>query len=242
VDDKIKTISSEVPPSGTALSLSLLAVAIVVVVIANLWRPSFSDGPVSFQHALTSNPFPFAGTFVLTAIGLAAALSAVFVLLRSQSRLAVANTDLNHDLKLLIQETVSSREELDRYFILSIDMLCILGFDGYFKRLNPAWEKTLGYTIDELLRIPRIDLVHPEDRAAMIDEIRSLRAGRNTIQFENRYRRKDGAYVWLSWSATAVPGTQQMYAVARNVTAWKSTEAALRTAKDEAEKSALRHA
>jgi PAS domain S-box-containing protein len=121
-------------------------------------------------------------------------------------------------------------------------MLCILGFDGYFKRLNPAWEKTLGYTIDELLRIPRIDLVHPEDRAAMIDEIRSLRAGRNTIQFENRYRRKDGAYVWLSRSATAVPNTQQMYAVARDVTALKSAEAALRTAKDEAEKSMLRHA
>jgi PAS domain S-box-containing protein len=140
-------------------------------------------------------------------------------------------------LRLLIQESISSREELDRYFMLSIDMLCILGFDGYFKRLNPAWEKTLGYSIDELLKIPRIDLVHPEDRAATVNEIRSLRAGRNTIWFENRYRRKDGPYVWLSWSATAVPNTQQMYAVARDVTALKSTEAALRTAKDEAEKS-----
>jgi PAS domain S-box-containing protein len=237
VDDKTRTSSFEVQPSGKALSLSLLVVAIVVVFIANLWRPSFSDGAANFQHALTSNPFSFAGTFVLTAIGLAAALAAVFVLLRDQSRLAAANDDLNHELKVLTHESISSREEFDRYFMLSIDMLCILGFDGYFKRLNPAWERTLGYSIDELLKIPRIDLVHPEDRAATINEIRSLRAGRNTVWFENRYRRKDGTYVWLSWSATAVPDKQEMYAVARDVTALKTTEAALRTAKEEAERS-----
>ena len=237
MSDETKTGSLEVAPSGTALSLSLIVVAVVAVYVANLWRPSFSDGAVNFQHALLANPFAFAGTFVLTSIGLACALGAVLVLLRSQSRLATANVDLNHELKLLIQESLSSREELDRYFMLSIDMLCILGFDGYFKRLNPAWEKTLGYSIDELLKIPRMDLVHPEDRAATINEIRSLRAGRNTVWFENRYRRKDGTYIWLSWSATAVPDKQQMYAVARDVTALKSTEAALRAAKEEAERS-----
>jgi PAS domain S-box-containing protein len=237
VSDETKTDSLEARPSGTALSLSLLVVAIVAVFVANLWRPSFADGPLNFQHAVSSNPFSFAGTFALTSIGLVCALGAVFVLLRSQSRLAKANLDLNHELKLLIYESTSSREELDRYFDLSVDMLCILGFDGYFKRLNPAWEKSLGYSIEELLKIPRIELVHPEDRAATINEIRSLRAGRNTIWFENRYRRKDGTYVWLSWSATAVPDKQQMYAVARDVTALKSTEAALRTAKEEAERS-----
>jgi PAS domain S-box-containing protein len=237
VNDKIKTGSFEVRSSATALSLSLLAVAVVAVYVANLWRPSLADWPVNFQHALASNPFSFAGTFVFTAVGLVAALGAVFVLLRSQSRLSTANNDLNQELKLLIQESISSREELDRYFMLSVDMLCILGFDGYFKRLNPAWEKTLGYSIDELLKIPRMDLVHPEDRAATINEIRSLRAGRNTIWFENRYRRKDGTYVWLSWSATTVPDKQQMYAVARDVTSLKNTEAALRTAKEEAERS-----
>jgi PAS domain S-box-containing protein len=237
VNDKIHTGSLEKQTSGTALSLSLLTVAIVAVYVANLWLPSFSDGAVSFQHALTSNPFSFAGTFVLTSIGLACALGAVFVLLRSQSRLATANLDLNHELKLMVQESISSREELDRYFMLSIDMLCILGFDGYFKRLNPAWEKTLGYSTEELLNIPRIDLVHPEDRAATINEIRNLRAGRNTVWFENRYRRKDGTYVWLSWSATALPDKQQMYAVARDVTALKAAEVALRNAKEEAERS-----
>jgi PAS domain S-box-containing protein len=235
VSDETRIGSLEVRPSGTSLWLSLLIVAIVAVYVANLWRPSFSDGAVNFQNALTSNPFSFAGTFALTSIGLACALGAVFVLLRSQSRLTTANLNLNHELKLVIYESASSREELDRYFDLSVDMLCILGFDGYFKRLNPAWEKTLGYSIEELLKIPRIELVHPEDRAATINEIRSLRAGRNTIWFENRYRRKDGTYVWLSWSATAVPDKQQMYAVARDVTALKSTEAALRTAKEEAE-------
>jgi PAS domain S-box-containing protein len=237
VTNKIHTGSLEAQSSGTALSLSLLTVAIVAVYVANLWRPSFSDGAVNFEHALTSNPFSFAGTFVLTSIGLVCALAAVLVLLRSQSRLATANVDLNHELKLLIEESISSREELDRYFTLSIDMLCILGFDGFFKRLNPAWEKTLGYSIEELLKIPRIDLVHPEDRAATINEIRNLRAGRNTVWFENRYRRKDGSYVWLSWSATALPDKQQMYAVARDVTDLKAAEIALRGAKEEAERS-----
>jgi PAS domain S-box-containing protein len=237
VNEKIKTDLFATPPSGTVLALSLLVVATVAVYIANLSRPSLSDGAVNFQRALTSNPFPFAGTFVLTSIGLASALGAVFVLLRSQSRLTAANLDLSHDLKLMLQESASSREELDRYFMLSIDMLCILGFDGYFKRLNPAWEKALGYSVDELLKIPRIDLVHPEDRAATINEIRSLRTGRDTVWFENRYRRKDGTYVWLSWSATAVPDQQQMYAVARDVTTLKSAEVALRSAKEEAERS-----
>src|ERR1700743_556782 len=113
-------------PSGTALSLSLLVVAIVAVYVANLWRPSFAQGSINFQHALTSNPFSFAGTFVLTSIGLACALGAVFVLLRSQSRLATANVELSHEMTLLVQDSASSREELDRYFMLSIDMLCIL--------------------------------------------------------------------------------------------------------------------
>jgi hypothetical protein len=66
VNDKIHMGSLEKQTSGTALSLSLLSVAIVAVYVANLWLPSFSDGAVNFQHALTSNPFSFAGTFVLT--------------------------------------------------------------------------------------------------------------------------------------------------------------------------------
>src|ERR1700748_214833 len=103
MNNELKTGSIGAQPNGVALSLSLLAVAVVAVYIANLWRPSISDGAVNFQYALNSNPFSFSGTFVLTSIGLACALGAVFVLLRNQSRLATANHDLNYELKLLIQ-------------------------------------------------------------------------------------------------------------------------------------------
>src|ERR1700756_1231784 len=101
-----------------------------------------------------------------------------------------------------ITELNQTREELDRYFTLSIELLCIAGDDGYFKRLNPAWEKVLGYSTSELMAKPFLEFIHPADRQATIQESEKLAQGLNTISFENRYRCKDGSYRWLSWTAT----------------------------------------
>jgi PAS domain S-box-containing protein len=117
-----------------------------------------------------------------------------------------------------------SANQLDRYFEVSIDMLCQLGFDGYFKRLNPAWERTLGFTIEELKSRPFIEFVHPEDRERTLDQNARVRAGDQAVGFENRYLCKDGSYRWLLWNAAAEFGERTIYSVARDITAHKHAE------------------
>ena len=120
-----------------------------------------------------------------------------------------------------------AEQERNRFFAVSRDMLCTLGFDGYYKDLNPAWEKTLGYTTAELLAKPFIEFVHPDDRDITLGVAESIAAGTPLIAFENRYRCKDGSYRFFIWSATAVVETQLIYGAARDITESKQAEAAL---------------
>jgi len=115
--------------------------------------------------------------------------------------------------------------ELDnRFFDLSIDMLAIAMFTGYFKRLNPAWERTLGFSREELMSKPMFEFVHPDDRARTLEQNRQVRGGGQALSFENRYICKDGSYRWLLWNSTADPDRQLIYAVARDMTARKQAD------------------
>jgi PAS domain S-box-containing protein len=113
-----------------------------------------------------------------------------------------------------VTELETTRQERDGFFDLSADLLCVAG-DGFFKRLNPAWETALGWSRDELMAQPFIELVHPDDRAATL----AIRDHDGPVaSFENRYRCCDGSYRWMHWTSTSDPTTGLVYAIARDVT------------------------
>jgi len=129
--------------------------------------------------------------------------------------------EANNQLRMELETRKRVEDERDRFFSLSKDMFCFAGFDGYFKYLNPAWEKVLGYTNKELLSVPYLDFVHPDDRASTVAQAERQAGGKAAIEFENRYRCKDGTYKWLLWSAAPAIDAQAIYAVARDITAHK---------------------
>jgi formate hydrogenlyase transcriptional activator len=116
-------------------------------------------------------------------------------------------------------------EEFDHFFSLTLDLLSIANTDGYFLRLNPPWEKVLGYSTQELMAKRFLDFVHPEDLVRTQDAVTTLASQREVVYFENRYRRKDGTYRWLEW--TAAPAGNLIYAAARDITEHKLAEEAL---------------
>jgi PAS domain S-box-containing protein len=126
-----------------------------------------------------------------------------------------------------ITELKQTEEERDRFFTISLDLLCIAGFDGYFKRLNPAFERILGYSLEELSAHPFLHFVHFDDQDATRAVLGRLTAGGEVAAFENRYRCKDGSHRWLMWTATPFGEQRLIYAAARDITERKLAEEAL---------------
>jgi PAS domain S-box-containing protein len=126
-----------------------------------------------------------------------------------------------------ITDQKKAEKERDRLFNLSIDLLCVAGFDGFFKQVNPSCTKTLGWTEEELLSKPWIEFVHPKDRGATESARGNLIDGRMVYSFENRYVTKDGTYRWLDWTSFPLVDEEMIFAVARDITKRKETEETL---------------
>ena len=127
-----------------------------------------------------------------------------------------------------ITELKQAQEELARIFNLSLDMLCVAGTDGYLKRINPAFQRILGYPLNTLLAKPFLDFIHPADRQSTQCAVQALAAGQTVQNFENRFLDMTGSYHWIQWSSASVPEQGHLYAVARDVTEQKRAEHELR--------------
>jgi PAS domain S-box-containing protein len=128
-----------------------------------------------------------------------------------------------------------SESELEQLFELSVDLCCIGGFDGYFKRVNPAFERTFGYSTRELLARPFLDFVHPDDVQSVRDVLGVLATGRDVAGFVDRMICADGSVRWIEWNTRGVPEKGIAYGVGRDVTERRGVDAELRRAKQVAE-------
>jgi PAS domain S-box-containing protein len=108
--------------------------------------------------------------------------------------------------------------DLIRFFELSLDLFCIAGLDGYFRRVNSNFPRVLGYTTDELISRPFAEFIHPDDRDRTQAEMVKLSQGLPCVRFRNRYRDVRGDYRWFEWMAKSVPEEGTIFAVARDVT------------------------
>jgi PAS domain S-box-containing protein len=205
----------------------------LVVFVPAGWLNS-SLGSVSNQIAISQDGRPLAGTFDGTS-----AAGATFDALTQSWRVDVAPvpaTEVQRALPTLAfswplatalvaylvargtRRRRRAEREIDDVYDLSLDLLCILGVDGYMKRVNPAFERTLGYQAAELLSRPFLEFIHPDDRPAVEATMARLQTGHGAERFESRYVRSDGAVRWLEWSARPMVERGLIYAAARDVT------------------------
>ena len=122
-------------------------------------------------------------------------------------------------------------DELDRFFSVTIDLLAIADTNGYFRRLNRQWEKTLGYPLDTIEGKPFLDFVHPDDIEATLQIVSTLESQTEVQYFVNRYRCADGAYRWIEWRA--IPDGQLIYAAARDITSQMHANKALQQSEEQ---------
>ena len=181
----------------------------------NLNEGALPKGSIVINKKLTFWDFKY---YILGFLAFCVGETALIVILVAQRRRK----------KLAEASLRQKTEEQDQFFNVTLDLLGIANTDGYFLRLNPAIERVLGYTREELMSRPFLDFVHPDDLDRTREAVSALRSQQKLFSFENRYRCKDGTYRWLEWSSA--PVGKLIYAAARDVTERKQAEELLRKA------------
>lgn len=127
---------------------------------------------------------------------------------------------ISDDSRLAIEQQFN----IEPFFESSTDFLCIAGYDGYFRRVNPAFIKLLGYTREELFSSPISHFVHPQDKQSTAETRALILEGNPLLHFQNRYITKNGELVWLTWTSIPEPSLNLIYAIAKNITHIKKLE------------------
>ncbi len=120
--------------------------------------------------------------------------------------------------------TIEKYFNIDPFFSLSHDYLCIAGYDGYFRKINPAFIKLMGYTQEELFASPISHFVHPQDKLNTAETRAMILEGIPLLHFQNRYIKKNGEIVWLTWTSIPIPDQELIYGISKNITHIKNLE------------------
>jgi PAS domain S-box-containing protein len=142
-------------------------------------------------------------------------------------------------LQIVANKKNDERRKLEKLFMMSVDLICIAGLDGYFKKINPSFTKTLGWSEEELLSRPFIEFVHPEDVSKTQQEIQNLANGISTVDFFTRFKTKDGNSCVLQWAANSDTVNGELFAIARDITEQNEVKESLKKAKEDADKARL---
>ena len=122
-----------------------------------------------------------------------------------------------------ISQEKKTQERIHKFFSLSVDLFCVADCKGLFRDLSPDWSSVLGFSLNELKSQPFIYFVHPQDRKKTQAEFKILLSqSHRTVNFENRYKCKNGMYRNLLWNAVSIPDEDLIYAIARDITDYKS--------------------
>ena len=117
------------------------------------------------------------------------------------------------------------KRQSDQFFDLSLDLMCVVGFDGHFKQVNPTWTRLLGWQEAELVNHPALEIVHPDDYIVLHTARTQVREGHDAGRIEIRYLHKDGSYRWVWWNVFPHPEERIIYAIGRDITEQKRNEA-----------------
>ncbi|MDQ1255608.1 MAG: hypothetical protein QG656_200, partial [Candidatus Hydrogenedentes bacterium] len=216
--DGVEAWKAEWPSEGKGHPLESMGASGAVIFLGRTWSIDVHPRQDSVYAELPRGNLIRLGMNLLLSLVIAALL---FIALYEVGRVRTSRAQL-----------IEARRDRERLFNLSVDMFCVAGFDGFFKELNPAWTKRLGWSEEELRSTSALEFVHPDDRAATKEQIDRLRAGEAVQMFESRLRTASGGFCSTEWTAIPLIEEELIFGVVRDTTAQREIQAALRESEE----------